>query len=234
MAKESKTQETRTSIDELNESLSGLEQRVEQNKKSVIWYAVALLVVIGLGLGYYYGKKSAKEDAGEMIGKADIELMQGNDSVALAQYQAVAAEYSNGVANRANLNAAILLYQKGKYEEALKAVENYDVEEELVGAASQSLKGDCLVNLKKYDEAVAAYDEAISVANGNELYAPVFMMKKATVLSAQQKYSEAAAIYQNIKDNYSKYVNAYRVNIDKYIDRSNYLAGNKSYLTKIL
>ena len=124
MAKESKTQETRTSIDELNESLSGLEQRVEQNKKSVIWYAVALLVVIGLGLGYYYGKKSAKEDAGEMIGKADIELMQGNDSVALAQYQAVAAEYSNGVANRANLNAAILLYQKGKYEEALKAVEN--------------------------------------------------------------------------------------------------------------
>lgn len=227
MAKESKTQETRTSIDELNESLSGLEQRVEQNKKSVIWYAVALLVVIGLGLGYYYGKKSAKEDAGEMIGKADIELMQGNDSVALAQYQAVAAEYSNGVANRANLNAAILLYQKGKYEEALKAVENYDVEEELVGAASQSLKGDCLVNLKKYDEAVAAYDEAISVANGNELYAPVFMMKKATVLSAQQKYSDAAAIYQNIKDNYSKYVNAYRVNIDKYIDRSNYLAGNK-------
>lgn len=227
MAKESKTQETRTSIDELNESLSGLEQRVEQNKKSVIWYAVALLVVIGLGLGYYYGKKSAKEDAGEMIGKADIELMQGNDSVALAQYQSVAAEYSNGVANRANLNAAILLYQKGKYEEALKAVENYDVEEELVGAASQSLKGDCLVNLKKYDEAVAAYDEAISVANGNELYAPVFMMKKATVLSAQQKYSEAAAIYQNIKDNYSKYVNAYRVNIDKYIDRSNYLAGNK-------
>lgn len=227
MAKESKKQETRTSIDELNESLSGLEQRVEQNKKSVIWYAVALLVVIGLGLGYYYGKKSAKEDAGEMIGKADIELMQGNDSVALAQYQAVAAEYSNGVANRANLNAAILLYQKGKYEEALKAVENYDVEEELVGAASQSLKGDCLVNLKKYDEAVAAYDEAISVANGNELYAPVFMMKKATVLSAQQKYSDAAAIYQNIKDNYSKYVNAYRVNIDKYIDRSNYLAGNK-------
>ncbi len=227
MAKESKKQETRTSIDELNESLSGLEQRVEQNKKSVIWYAVALLVVIGIGLGYYYGKKSAKEDAGEMIGKADIELMQGNDSVALAQYQAVAAEYNNGVANRANLNAAILLYQKGKYEEALKAVENYDVEEELVGAASQSLKGDCLVNLKKYDEAVAAYDEAISVANGNELYAPVFMMKKATVLSAQQKYSDAAAIYQNIKDNYSKYVNAYRVNIDKYIDRSNYLAGNK-------
>lgn len=227
MAKESKKQETRTSIDELNESLSGLEQRVEQNKKSVIWYAVALLVVIGIGLGYYYGKKSAKEDAGEMIGKADIELMQGNDSVALAQYQAVAAEYGNGVANRANLNAAILLYQKGNYEEALKAVENYDVEEELVGAASQSLKGDCLVNLKKYDEAVAAYDKAISVANGNELYAPVFMMKKATVLSAQEKYADAAAIYQNIKDNYSKYVNAYRVNIDKYIDRANYLAGNK-------
>ena len=39
-----------------------------------------------------------------------------------------------------------------------------------------------------------AYDEAISVANGNELYAPVFMMKKATVLSAQQKYSDLALL----------------------------------------
>ena len=220
MAKEKKTATTRTSIDELNESLSGIEQRVEQNKKRIILYVVGLLVILGIGLAWYYGHKSNVE-------KADMSLMKGNDSIALQQYLAVANEYSNGVANRANLNAAILLYKEGKYEEALKSVSEYDAEEELIGAAAQSLKGDCLVNLDKFDEAIAAYDKAVSIANGNELYAPIFLMKKATVLNAQKKYADAGAIYQTIKDSYPKYVAAYRVNIDKYIERAKFQAEQK-------
>lgn len=226
MAKNDKKEATRTSIDELHESLSSFEQRVEQNKSKVVWYLVALIVVIGLVLGYYYGiHKRGIEKASEMIGKADIELAQGNDSIALAQYLAVADEYGNSIANRANLNAAILLYKEGKYEDALKSLNEYDANEELVGAAAASLKGDCLVNLKKYDEAVSAFDKAISISGNNALYTPVFMMKKATVFNEQKKYADAAKIYQSIKDNYAKYVMAYRISIDKYIERANYLAG---------
>ena len=221
MAKENKKNATRTSIDELNESLSSFEQRVEQNKKKVVWYIGGLIAIIAIGLGYYYGiYRSGIDGASEMIGKADISLAQGNDSLALTQYQAVAAEYSNSVANRANLNAAILLYQEGKYQEALNSLNEYSLDDELIGAAAESLKGDCLVNLKKYDEAIASYDNAISVSADNALYTPLFMMKKATVLSAQKKYADAAAIYQKIKESYPKYLMAYRVNIDKYIDRA--------------
>ena len=227
MAKVEKTQSARTSIDELNESLTGLEQRVEGNKKKLIIYLVVLLVVIGIGLAIFYSIKSGKESASEAIAKADITLAQGNDSLALTQYQAVAAEYSNSVANRANLNAAILLYQKGKYQEALESLNSYDVEDELVGAAAQSLKGDCYVNLKNLDEALAAYDKAISICNGNELYAPLFMMKKATVLTEQKKNADAKAIYEDIKANYVKYVQANQLNIDKYIERADFLAGQK-------
>ncbi len=228
MAKERKQSATRTSIDELNESLSTMEQRVEQNKNKVIWYIVALLVVIGLGLGYYYGiYKSGQDGANEMIGKADMELLQSNDSVALAQYKAVAAEYSNDISNRANLSAAILLYQEGKYEEALAYVSDYDLEEELVGAAAASLKGDCLVNLKKYEEAVSAFDKAISTSNNNSLYTPVFMMKKATVLTELGKHAEAAKVYEAIKADYIEYIQANRLNIEKYIERSKALAAQK-------
>ena len=228
MAKENKKNATRTSIDELNESLSSFEQRVEQNKKKVVWYIGGLIAIIAIGLGYYYGiYRSGIDGASEMIGKADISLAQGNDSLALAQYQAVAAEYSNSVANRANLNAAILLYQEGKYQEALNSLNEYSLDDELIGAAAESLKGDCLVNLKKYDEAIVSYDNAISVSADNALYTPLFMMKKATVLSAQKKYADAAAIYQKIKESYPKYLMAYRVNIDKYIDRANFLANQK-------
>ena len=228
MAKENKKNATRTSIDELNESLSSFEQRVEQNKKKVVWYIGGLIAIIAIGLGYYYGiYRSGIDGASEMIGKADISLAQGNDSLALTQYQAVAAEYSNSVANRANLNAAILLDQEGKYHEALNSLNEYSLDDELIGAAAESLKGDCLVNLKKYDEAIASYDNAISVSADNALYTPLFMMKKATVLSAQKKYADAAAIYQKIKESYPKYLMAYRVNIDKYIDRANFLANQK-------
>ena len=73
----------------------------------------------------------------------------------------------------------------------------------------------------------AAYDKAVSIANGNELYAPIFLMKKATVLNAQKKYADAGAIYQTIKDSYPKYVAAYRVNIDKYIERAKFQAEQK-------
>lgn len=228
MAKEEKKTATRTSIDELNESLSTMEQRVEKNQRKIVWYIVGLLVVIGLGLGWYYGiYRSGVDKATEQIGKADIALAQGQDSLALAQYQAVASEYSNGVANRANLNAAILLYQKGKYQEALNSLKDYDVEEELVGAAAQSLMGDCYVNLKKYDDAISCYDKAVSTSGDNALYAPLFLIKKATVLAAQGKHADEAAIYQTIKDKYPKYVMAYRMNIDKYIERANFLAGQK-------
>ena len=228
MAKENKKNATRTSIDELNESLSSFEQRVEQNKKKVVWYIGGLIAIIAIGLGYYYGiYRSGIDGASEMIGKADISLAQGNDSLALAQYQAVAAEYSNSVANRANLNAAILLYQEGKYQEALNSLNEYSLDDELIGAAAESLKGDCLVNLKKYDEAIASYDNAISVSADNALYTPLFMMKKATVLSAQTKDADAAAIYQKIKESYPKYLMAYRVTIDKYLDRATFLANQK-------
>ena len=179
-----------------------------------------------LAVGYIYGIHNPnKEKAVEQIGNADIELLQGNEDAALKDYEKVAAEFSNKTAERAHLNAAILLYQKGEYEKAVKHLEDYSAEGNLVGPASKSLLGDCYVNLKKYDKALSAYDQAVSMANGNELYAPAFMIKKATVLHEQKKYAEEAAIYQEIKDKYMAYTQQYRFEVDKYLERANALAG---------
>ena len=51
------------------------------------------------------------------------------------------------------------------------------------------------------------------------------MMKKATVLHEQKKYADEAAIYQTIKDKYLMYSQQYGLNIDKYLERANALAG---------
>ena len=219
-------QGARTTLEEVNESLTTAAQRIEDNKKYINWAIIAIAVITLLAVGYIYGIRNPNlNKAKEEIGKADITLLQGDEDAALKAYEKVAADYSNKTADRAHLNAAILLYQKGEYERAVKHLEDYDPSGNLIAPAAQSLKGDCYVNLKKYDKAMAAYDKAISLANGNEAYVPAFMIKKATLFHAQKKYQEEAAIYQEIKDKYPVYDQQNGVNADKYIERANALAG---------
>lgn len=217
----------RTTLEEVNESLSTAAQRLEDNKKYIYWALIAAAVIVVLVAGYVYGIHNPNvKKAKELIGKADLEYLQGDTVNALKDYEKVFDTYSNKPAERAAFSAAILLYQQGKNKEAAQYLEKYNPEGNLVGPASQSLLGDCYVNLKQYDKAVAAFDKAIKLSGNNELYTPTFMIKKATVLHAQKKYAEEAKIYEAIRDNYPQYSQNYQFNVEKYIERANALAGN--------
>ena len=219
-------QGARTTLEEVNESLSTTAQRIEENKKYINWALIAIAVIVLLAVGYIYGIRNPNlQKAKDQIGKADLELMQGNQDEALKKYEAVAAEFSNKPAERAHLNAAIIQYEKGEYEKAAKHLEEYTTNGNLIGPASQSLLGDCYVNLKKLDKALAAFDKAISLAGDNEAYVPAFMIKKATILHEQKKYADEAAIYQTIKDKYPTFGQQTGFAIDKYLERANAIAG---------
>ena len=221
-----KKQSTRTSIDELNESLSSIEQKVENNKNYIYWVCGAIVVIAAVIVGYIYGiRNPGFEDARNEISQADMQLAQGNDSIALVQYMAVAEGYSNSVANRANLNAAILLYNDGKYEEAISCISNFDPEGVIVGPASQSLLGDCYVNTGKLDEALSAYDKAIALSADNSYYTPLFMVKKATIYREQKNYAAEADVFQSIKDKYPDFSRNYNFDVNKYLDRAKAMAG---------
>ena len=221
-----KTETTRTSIDELNESLSTFEQKVENNKKYIYWIAGGIVVLALIILGYVYGIHNPNmENAKAEIAKADMDLSLGKDSVALQEYLAVAANYSNDPANRASLNAAIILYKEGKYEEAAANIKNFDAEGTIVGPASQSLLGDCYVNLKKYDEAISAFDKAVSLSADNALYTPLFLLKKATVLRELKDVKAEAEILKTIKEKYPEFAANYNVDIEKYLVRAQQQAG---------
>ena len=219
-------QGARTTLEEVNDSLSTAAQRIEDNKKYINWALIAIAAIVLLAVGYIYGIRNPNlNKATEEIGKADITLLQGDEDAALKAFEKVASEYGNKPAERAHLNAAILLYKKGEYEKAAKHLEDFTPSGNLIAPAAQSLLGDCYVNLKKLDKAMSAYDKAISLANGNEAYIPVFMEKKATVLYEQKKYAEVAAIYQEIKDKYPVYDQQNGMQADKHIERANALAG---------
>ncbi|MBQ0115375.1 MAG: tetratricopeptide repeat protein [Bacteroidales bacterium] len=221
-----KNEPVRTKLEEVNESLTSTAQKLEENKKYIYWVVGAIMAVVVLAGGYYYGiYKPNEAKAKDQIGQADIEYLMQDTAKALKDYEKVCDEFSNKPAERAAFNAAIILYQQGKYKEAAKYLEDYDAAGNVVGPAAKSLLGDCYVNQKMYDKAISAFDAAIKMADKNQLYAPTFMMKKATVLHAQKKYADEAAIYQDIKDNYIQYTQNYQVNIDKYLERALALSG---------
>ena len=216
-----KQNETRTSIDELNETLTNVvEQKVQNNKKSIL-LAIAAVVVVAVAVMFFLNMRQSNAlAADEAIAQADMSLIQGNDSIALTQYMQVADNEGYDAGNRAALQAAILLYKKGEYQKALDYLSKYSPEEAIVGAASYSLQGDCYVNLEKYNEAVAAFDKAISASDDNELYTPLFMIKQANVYRELKDFNKEVAVYEKIKKEYPGDAAAYNLNIDKYIERA--------------
>lgn len=214
----------RTTLEEVNESLTGAAKRIEENKKYIYYALGAVLALVVLFAGYkYFIHDPNQVKAKELIGKADIENLQGDTINALKDYEKAFDEFGSN-AERAAFNAAIILYQQGKNKEAAAYLEKYDADGNIAGPAAKSLLGDCYVNMKQYDKAVSAFDAAIKLADKNEYYAPTFMIKKAVVLHELKKYADEAAIYQDIKDNYPTYSQIYRFNVDKYLERALALA----------
>lgn len=220
MAKK-KNEPVRTTIEDVNDSLSTAAKRLEDNKKYIYWALYAVIGIMILVAVYIYGIRTPNlQKARELVGKADLELIQGDTVNALKDYQKVIDAYSNKPAQRARLSAATILYGQGKYKEAAAYLEKYDPKGEMAGPASQSLLGDCYVNMKQLDKAVSTFDKAISLAKDNEYYKPTFMLKKATVLHAQKKYDQEIKIYEDIRDNYHEFQQIYQFNPDKYIERA--------------
>lgn len=224
MAKEN--QETPTGIEALNDNLTAIEQKVEKNQKFIAWCCIGAAAVVCLVLAYiFFIHKPGVTAADNAIGQADMTLAQGNDSLALVQYKQVADEYGHDAGNRAKLNAAILLYQKKQWQEAIDYLNGYDASESVIGASSMALKGDCYVNLKNYDEALACFEKAVKISGDNPAYTPYFLMKEANVYREQKKYAEEAAVYQSIIDNYPNYGPSINVDMKKYLERAKAQAG---------
>lgn len=183
------------------------EPSVKNAKKArsiMMWASIVVaLIVLGILLYIFAYRQPAIKKGDEAIAPADrVALFEDNDSTALAMYEAVANEQGFGAGNRATLEVAIRQYEKGDYAKALEYINKYDASDNVVGALAYGLKGDCLVNLDKYGDAVKAFNKAIKQADNNPQLVPYFMTKKAVVLCAQEKYGDAAKIYSEIETKY--------------------------------
>ncbi len=221
MAKKNEPVEAQNAIDNLDDTLKGVSRKLEDNKKVIYTVAGVVLALVVIALVYFYMfRQPGIQKANDAIGSADVQLALGNDTIAMQKYMSVADNSGYDAGNRAALQAAILLYKEGKYEEALKYVKKYDPTESIIGAAAYSLEGDCYVNLDKLGDAVDAYKKAIKTSDDNKAYTPFFMLKLARVYRAQQDYAAEAKIYEEIVKDYPQYGSMNNINIEKYLERA--------------
>lgn len=219
MSEKNKNTQEQNAIDNLNTHLTEAGEKVAANKKIFFW-VIGIIVLIGVFvMSYFFIYRNPKlNKAFEAYNKVEMTAL-GNDTVAAKEYAAVADKHSGTTAgNLAALSAAESYYNIGKYPEAAKYLEKFKSDDYLLEANAKILLGDCYVNLKKYDDALKAFEDAVEKADGNPQIAPRALLKEAVVYDELKKYDKALDCYEEIKDDYPQFVVG-NVEIDAYIER---------------
>lgn len=204
-------------IDQLNDNLTAASQKVAENKK-IIYIILAAVVAAGLLVAAYFYffhipgiEKGNDALAAAQMTKADPQkgtpatLIQ-NDTILAKNFAKVADNYGGYPGNLAAIQAAEHFYEIGDFKNALKYIDKFSTSEDVLSASALVFKGDCQVNLKKYDDAIKSYKSAISESDENPEIAPRAMMKIATVLEAQNKKADALAQYEQVAKDYPAYI----------------------------
>lgn len=198
--------------------------KVKKHKKNLIWASIVVAALCVIGLVWYFIAMSGATKADEMVALADTEV---NDSIALAYYQQ-AAEMGYKSGNRAGINAGIILYRQGKYQEAINDLSNASSKSSIIEAGRLSLIGDCYVNLNDYDRALSSFKKAYDAADKNPQIAPFILVKLANIYRQQGHFDDEYKCYTTIKNEYPEYLQTLserRTDLRKYLERAKVQAG---------
>lgn len=200
------TPEEGNQIDQLNEHLTNAGKRIEANKKPFMTI-VGIIVAVGVLVAayFYFFYTPGVDKAFNAYGAVEVNGA-ANDTVAAENYKKVADQYGSSDAGKlAALEAAQHYYEIGKYQDALNYLDKFSTSEEVLKANVSILRGDCYVNLKKYDQAIAEFEKAAKEGAGNSEIAPRAMMKQAVVYDEQKKYDKALGVFEQILSEYPDY-----------------------------
>ena len=220
---------------EQNEALNKSEEFILKYKKTIIIAVVALLAIIaGIFVYKAYVSGPREDKASTALGRGQqyfdadqYDKALNGDGANFAGFLKIASDYSStNAGNLANLYAGLCYANLGKWEDAVKYLDQYSpADDAVVSPAAVAALGNAYAHVNQLDKAVSALKKAADMADSkgldgvNNSIAPTFRLQAAEILESQGKKEEALKMYQEIK---SKYVNSALVQsqeIDKYIER---------------
>ena len=220
MAEQKKTNEALNVEDALTQS----EAFFIKNKKAIIGAVVAVIIIIAGVVMYknlYADPREEKAQAalfkGQEYFEADAYAQALNgDSIGFAGFVKVADEYSGTkAANLAKAYMGLCYAHLGKYDEAVKALDSFDGDDQMVAPAMKGAMGNCYAQLGQLDKAASMLLKAANAADNNSL------LQAGEILVKQGKYDDAIQAYTTIKDKYFRSYQA--MDIDKYIEQAKLL-----------
>ena len=225
MAEQKKTNEALNVEDALTQS----EAFLIKNKKAIIGAILAIIIIIAGIVMYknlYAEPREEKAQAALFKGheyfEADAfaEALNG-DSIGYVGFIKIADQYSGtDAANLAKAYAGLCYAHLGKFDEAVKALDSFDGDDQMVAPAMKGAMGNCYAQLGQLDKASSMLLKAADEADNNTL-SPIYLKQAGEILVKQGKYDDAIKAYTSIKDKYFRSYQA--MDIDKYIEQAKLL-----------
>lgn len=211
---------------DLEVAMSSSEAFIIKYKNKFLAGIAAIVIVVGGVLGYQHfiaepNEKKASEALfkGEQYFMADnYEFALNGDSLGYEGFLKVADEFSGTDAGQlANAYAGICYAQLGQYENAVKFLDKFNADDQLVSPALMGTLGNCYAQLGQLDKGAATLMKAADKADSQAL-SPIYLIQAGQIYEKLGKKSEALSAYQTVKD---KFFNSYHaMEIDKYIERA--------------
>ena len=221
MAKKKVTKEDQN-LENVQEALNTTSAWIEKNQNKLTW-AVTIIVALVVGvlaLNTYVIKPKAVEVSNENA-KAVTYFMQGDwekalngDDAECIGFQAIADEYKMYQGGKlAALYAGVCYYQLGQYEDAAAYLSKFSANDLTIEPAALQLLGDAYVQMEEYDKAAKAFEAAAK--SGNDLIAPMSLMKAGKVYLELGNNAAAKKAFETVKAQYP--TSAEAQDADKYI-----------------
>lgn len=225
MAEQKKTNEALNVEDALTQS----EAFLIKNKKAIIGAILAIIIIIAGIVMYknlYAEPREEKAQAalfkGQEYFEADAlaEALNG-DSIGYVGFIKIADQYSGtDAANLAKAYAGLCYAHLGKFDEAVKALDSFDGNDQMVAPAMKGAMGNCYAQLGQLDKASSMLLKAADEADNTTL-SPIYLKQAGEILVKQGKYDDAIKAYTSIKEKYFRSYQA--MDIDKYIEQAKLL-----------
>ena len=213
----------------VEDALTQSEAFLIKNKKAIIGGVVAVIIIVAGFIMYkhlYAEPREEKAQAAlfkgqELFEQDNFEQALNGDSIGYTGFLKVASDFSGTkAANLAKAYAGICYAHLGKYDEAIKYLNDFDGTDQMVGLAVLAAAGNCYAQLDQLDKAASSLLKAADKADSNTL-SPIYLLQAGEILVKQGKVEEAIKAYTTIKD---KYFQSYQaMDIDKYIEQAKLL-----------
>ncbi len=213
----------------MEEALTQSEAFILKNKKTIIGAIVAVIIVVAgtvLYKQYYSVPRETKAQVAlfkgqEYFENQNWELALNGDSIGYEGFAKIIDQFSGtDAANLAKAYMGICYAQLGQAEEAIKALEGFDGDDQMVAPALKGTMGNCYAQLGELDKAVSMLQAAAEEADNNAL-SPIYLQQAGEILIKQGKYDDAIKAFTTIKEKYFRSYQA--MEIDKYIEKATLL-----------